>query len=399
MGSILKLSGAYFVLLGILTIPFSLHLLSFHTDFIRWIFGDLAFYFAQKMGFKPILNDLSSDSIGLYLLLGFLLFISLILGLFTQNRISQRKREHLFNLSITIAAFYLSLILFKYGLDKLFKVQFNQPEPNLLYTPLGLLDKDILFWSTMGTSRAYNLFMGCMEILPAVLLLFQRTRIIGAIIATGVLLNVVAINFSFDISVKLFSSFLLFLALFISWRGIKQIFDLFILKRDVKPVTSATNLTTNKNYKLIKSLMVLFVLAEAFYPHLKSGNFNDDNAPRPLLHGAYEVIKDANTNNETAIKRVFIHRDGYLIFQDENDQMTDFKAVFNTALRKIIVTNYESQTKEIAYKWYPYNHTLSLEIHPGEAAVQFQKLDHRSMPLLLESFHLTVDKTTSGHIF
>lgn len=390
MGSILKLSGSYFVILGILTIPFSLHLFSFHTDLIRWIFGDLTFYIAQIMGFKPILNDLSSDSIGLNFLLCFLLFKSLILSLVTRNRISQTKKEQLFNLSITIAAIYLSLLLFKYGLDKLFKVQFNQPEPNLLYTPLGMLDKDILFWSTMGTSRAYNIFMGCMEILPAVLLLFQRTRGLGAFIATGVMLNVVAINFSFDISVKLFSSLLLFLALFISWRGIKQIFELFILKRAVKPVTPNAKLSWGRNYFWMKSLAIIFILAEALFPYLKSGNFNDDNAPRPLLHGAYEVKKDEKSQNETIIKRVFIHRDGYLIFQDENDQMSDYRLEIDPLKNEMYVSDYNGSIKTLHYLRSHNNLSISLP-SDSQKTINCKLLDHSSLPLLQHQFHWTVD--------
>lgn len=390
MRFILKLSCSYFVLLGILTIPFSYNLFSFQTDFIRWIFGDLAFYFARIMGFKPILNDLSSDSIGLYLLIGFLLFISLILSFITRYRISQSKQEHFYSISLTIASFYLSLILFKYGLDKLFKVQFNQPEPNLLYTPLGMLDKDILFWSTMGTSRAYNLFMGCMETLPAILLLFQRTRTLGAFIATGVMINVVAINFSFDISVKLFSTFLLFLALFISWRGIKQLFELFMLKKEVKPAISTTNLGTIKNYKLIKSLLVILILAEAFYPHLKSGNFNDDNSPRPLLHGVYEVINDAKRPNHTAIKRVFIHRDGYLIFQDENDQMIDYRLEIDPLKNEMYVSDYYGSTKTLSYLNRDNNLSLSLP-SDSKKTINCILLDHQSLPLMQQQFHWTVD--------
>jgi hypothetical protein len=90
------------------------------------------------------------------------------------------------------------------------------PEPNLLFTPLGQLDKDILYWSTMGSSYGYNLFLGCTELLTGVLLFFRKTRAIGALAAVFICANIVAVNFSFDISVKLLSSFLLLLSLFIA---------------------------------------------------------------------------------------------------------------------------------------------------------------------------------------
>ena len=103
----------------------------------------------------------------------------------------------------------LAFFLLRYGFDKLFKHQFYLPEPNTLYTPVGLLSKDILFWTSMGTSHSYNVFMGLIEIIPAFLLFFKRTRMLGGLISFAVLLNVLMINIGFDITVKILSSFLL----------------------------------------------------------------------------------------------------------------------------------------------------------------------------------------------
>src|SRR4029077_19764906 len=86
---------------------------------------------------------------------------------------------------------------------------------------------------TIGSSYTYTVVAGIFEILPAVLLLFRRTRIIGAIIATAVMTNVVLINFGFDISVKLFSCFLLLLCVIVASPGLKKLFDLFIANRPV----------------------------------------------------------------------------------------------------------------------------------------------------------------------
>jgi len=38
-------------------------------------------------------------------------------------------------------------MLLNYGTDKLFLEQFYKPDANILFTPLGFLDSDILFWS------------------------------------------------------------------------------------------------------------------------------------------------------------------------------------------------------------------------------------------------------------
>ncbi len=386
MKTTFKLFISCYVIMGIILIPFSFHLIYFHTEAIRWLFGKSIFLFAQKLGFHPQLNDLSSDSIGLYLLVVFLIFLSITLSFIVRSILNQQRQEQLFQFAVNLAAFYLSLLLFKYGFDKLFKVQFNQPEPNLLYTPMGLLDKDILFWSTMGSSRAYNIFMGSMEVIPAILLLFRRTRIFGAFIAVGVMLNVVAINFTFDISVKLFSGFLLFLALVVSWKGMKQIFELFILHKEVKPENSSTIPNVKKRDKWIKTLIVSLLLLEALFPYLKSGVYNDDNAPRPFLHGAYQVDMDQDTH----LKRVFIHRDGYLILQTKDDQFSDFKLEIKPVKNQMIICDYDGKTSKVYYSLQ--NDLLTLNL-PGKTnnKITFKKLDHRNLPLLQHQFHWTVD--------
>lgn len=390
MKELFKLWITTFILLGIIFIPFSFHLFTFHTDLIQFTIGKWVVEFSRFLGFKPILRDLSSDSIGLFVLFSLLIALSLIIAVYLRKTISESRWNKYFRFVNTVAAYYLSLTLLKYGFDKVFKTQFNLPEPNLLYTPLGLLDKDILYWSTMGVSKTYNTFLGIMEILPAVLLLHERTRTIGAFIASGVMVNVVAVNFSFDISVKLFSLFLFVLALFLSWKGIKQIFNLIVLKREVKPEIPSSNYIKFKYYKLKKFLVVLLLYLEAIFPYFQSGNFNDDCAPRPYLNGAYEVIQQVNSDKNILIKRVFIHRDGYLIFQDEHDQMTDFKMEIDPLQKEMMATNYDGSTKVFLFSYH--NNTLTLRLSPDtNSMIICKKLDHRSLPLLQRQFHWTVD--------
>ena len=211
-----RLYFTVFILLGILFIPFTWNLIPFQLGFTQFFFSNFIQLISSITESNPILLDFSSDSKSLYLLMLSLVLAGFILAFIIHRLYKDEKKRHRFiENGKTIAVYYLAIVLMKYGFDKLFKAQFYLPEPNILYTPFGKLDKDILFWSTMGTSYSYNLFMGFMEILPGLFLLFKRTREIGLIISFGVLLNVFAINLSFDISVKLFSAFLLLINLYL----------------------------------------------------------------------------------------------------------------------------------------------------------------------------------------
>jgi len=163
------------------------------------------YIFGIKKSFNP---EISSDSLGHYIHIFNLIWISVLVTLSLKVLLKDKEvnlRPYLFQSLI----FYLSLQLLIYGLDKVFKAQFFFPEPNTLFTPLKDLSKDILYWSTIGISRSYSLFLGGAEIFVAVILLFRKTRLAGIVLGTGIMINVVAVNFSYDISVKVYSLFLL----------------------------------------------------------------------------------------------------------------------------------------------------------------------------------------------
>lgn len=382
--------GLYIVVL-VLTFPFPYDLFSFFTEFIVSLAGPFSFKLAQFIGLKPLLTDLSSDSKSLLVFI----FLQFIISLAMVGITPLRKwliQINIVNVSRSTTALFLALILFKYGLDKLFKQQFYLPEPNLLFTPLGHLDKDILYWSTMGVSRSYNIFLGMVEIVPAILLLFKKTRTIGAIIAVGVLMNIVAINFSFDISVKMFSTILLLLSIYLAWPGIKIISTSLVSGRNIQNPEEEDHQTRSRQQYWTKTLIISLIILESLYPHLKRGNFNDDLAPRPLLHGAYEVISVSSNNKAPYIKRVFIHRDGYLIFQDNYDEMEDFKMEINSAKNEILISEYSGQTNVIQFSYDKKNDILTIDLpFDNKRKLNCRKINTQKLPIMEEHYHWLVD--------
>ncbi|MES2799041.1 MAG: hypothetical protein V4638_03430 [Bacteroidota bacterium] len=372
-----------FLLLGILLIPFSFHLLSFQPELIRLLFVPINSKLATTLGFHPLFFDLSSDSILFYMHFLLLVLLSFVAMVLIKNQISDIRQLKIKQIIQLAAAYYLSLILLKYGFDKLFKAQFPLPEPNLLFTPLGKLDKDILFWSTMGSSRSYCIFMGLAEIIPAILLLYRRTRGIGALLSVMVLINVLAVNFSFDISVKLYSAFLLSLALYLAFPTLQTIFKILIQQQIVLPYEDKL---WNFNAKpFVKTAIILLIFAEALIPYLKSGIFNDDIAPRHHLAGAYE-----NVDQSSEIKRIFIHRDSYLIFQNINDEMSDYKMSINSLKNTFEVIDYEENKFVIPFNFNRKTNELLIELQ-NHKKFKFEKIYTSHLPLMQKQFHWMVD--------
>ncbi len=390
-----------FGVLGVVFIPFSFQHFAVQSEITKFLFENSIVSISNQLSWIHLTNsEISSDSTALYVLLGLLFCSAIIIVSITSFIKSINRKESLIIKSIQlILTYYLSAVLLKYGFDKLFKVQFYLPEPNILYTPLGMLDKDILFWSTIGTSYSYTLFMGLMEIIPALMLLHNKTRILGLMLLLGVMINVVFINFGFDISVKLYTTFLLLLCgllLVPFWNKLMQFF-IFNQSTVLSVFKGKEILTSNAKRYCLKAIAVGCILMESLIPYLQNGSFNDDNAPRNPMHGSYEVTKiDTNLASNATInlnlKRLFIHRQNYFIIQYSDDRMEDFSLEILPFSNQFVLTNQDGATFIVHYKYSEASKILELKSADLGITITSKSIPWRELPLLKPLFHWTVDE-------
>lgn len=124
----------------------------------------------------------------------------------------------------------LAAAMIAYGAVKVIPpTQFPAPTLDRLIQPFGDASPMGIVWTFMGASAAYTFFTGVGELLSGLLLLLRRTTLLGALIGIAVMANIVALNFFYDVPVKLFSSHLLVMAVFLvlpEWRRLVQFFVL-----------------------------------------------------------------------------------------------------------------------------------------------------------------------------
>ncbi len=391
-----------FVLLGILFIPFPFQLIGFQQRLTDFLFGPLIHIVADVfLGIQLKNTNVHSDSVSMYVLVLILFVLSVIIVLLLQYVKKWKEyRDKIFHGIYLLACYYLLLLLLKYGLDKIFKSQFYLPEPNTLYTPLGQIDKDLLYWTSMGTSRFYNICTGAVEVLASLFLFFKRTRMAGILLAAAAMVQVALINFGFDISVKLYSLFLLFLSVYLLYPFYKRLWQFFVVQKEaIPPVAKGPVLFKHPFWSVfIKWLAMGFIFLEALYPYIKANNFNDDMAKRPYLHGAYKVQQlisgtDTLTGNDLPVKRFFIHRNGYMIFQDAADNMQDYRFSYDKAEELYVLTDYQQHKTAMAIQYQKADSTITLQYKKEgrETIMTGKALDWRKLPVLQKSFHWTVD--------
>lgn len=326
---------------------------------------------------------LFSDSAGLYgytaaLLLGTALVASSWAAWARRTAATEARLRYVLH---TGAAWFLALQLLEYGFDKVFKHQFYLPEPNTLYTPLGMLPPDLAYWSVMGASHSYSLFAGLVEVLPALLLLWGRTRLVGGILALAVLANVLALNIGFDISVKLWSAFLLLLAAVVAAPGLQTAY--YALVRDcwrpARPVRPAQ--WHGRWLGALRGLGLGLLLVETASPFVFEQRFNDDQLPRPPLHGAYAVTSLRPTAAAKAAPlRLFVHRQGYLITQQSDGQLRDYQLTY--APGQLLLRDEAGQTSRLRYSTSPEGLRLTGTLGPDSVRWLARPLPWRQLPLL-----------------
>ncbi len=132
------------------------------------------------------------------------------------------------------ARWYVFLMISVYGWAKLFGHQFYRrghlPEAVKLKTIETLSGFD-LAWAFFGYSYPYILFIGVSQVIGAILLLFNRTKLLGAAILIPVLLNIIVVDICFSIhtGAMLNACFFLLMTLLMLYLNKERVVEVFKL--------------------------------------------------------------------------------------------------------------------------------------------------------------------------
>ena len=153
----------------------------------------------------------------------------------------ERKHYHRLYLGLRVLVrLRLGIALIGYGAAKLIPQQFPPLSLERLVQSFGDASPMGLLWSFMGASIPYTVFCGIAEMVCGVLLFFPRTTLLGAILSIGVMSNVVALNFSYDVPVKLLSAHMLAMAVFLAAPDARRLTRVLVLNQATEPVRRET---------------------------------------------------------------------------------------------------------------------------------------------------------------
>ena len=243
---VLKFTFTYFVLLILL-----LFSAMFLEAPLRW-FAENALHWGVDFKMQSTgSGDRSFD----FVRLGLNIFLTIIIGslwsFFGKRKLDYNKLYYWFKVVLRV---FLFTVMILYGLAKVFKGQFADSKLELLLQPVGEMSPMGLAWTFMGHSMAYNIFLGSLEVLGGLLLLNRKTVTLGALVVFGVMINVVLMNFTYDIPVKLFSTNLVLMSLVLLISDRQRIINFLIKNKEVKEKQYVSYI---KNQHLLKVILFL----------------------------------------------------------------------------------------------------------------------------------------------
>jgi hypothetical protein len=187
----------------------------------------------------------------------------------------------------------LAFTLFGYGFAKVFPLQFPYPQLSRMIEPFGDFSPMGVLWSFMGSSPAYTMFAGAAEVAGGALLLFPSTTTLGALFSAATLLNVVVLNFCYDVPVKLYSSNLLLMAVFLMAPDLGKLFNFLVLHRAAGRATTFGPLFEKRGPQIaavvVKSVVIALVVGQNVIGGYRSYRTAVLSPVPPPLYGLYQV--------------------------------------------------------------------------------------------------------------
>ncbi|AQS94008.1 hypothetical protein BXQ17_08000 [Polaribacter sp. BM10] len=111
------------------------------------------------------------------------------------------KKEKIIDFGILALRWYLIFYMISYGWSKLTLSQFGVHDSSILEKPIKDIDSFYVAWHLYGRSTFFNISTGILEIIGGILIIFNRTLIIGTLLVLSILVQILIIDIAFTTGV------------------------------------------------------------------------------------------------------------------------------------------------------------------------------------------------------
>jgi uncharacterized membrane protein YphA (DoxX/SURF4 family) len=291
-------SVLYIAVVGYGIFPFTDTLLKWYQNgmvwFLQWCCDHV---FQAKVALQN--NAGSGDTLYDFIMIGFILSLSAIATLLWNIFAKQSDNEKLAARLTLVLRYFLAFTMFTYGLAKLLDMQFRPPLAYRLFQSYGNSSPMGLAWTFLGYSPVYYNFLGWGEVLAAVCLLWRPARRLGYILAFTISLNIMFINYCFDVCVKLFSTVLTLMSILLFIEDNPHHLHYFFSRKKSFPLQPDAAPASPKWKPVVKYILIIYVFVGQIYQTWQA-RLNYPNIESAPLYGIYDAEVFIRNNDTVA---------------------------------------------------------------------------------------------------
>lgn len=280
-------------------------------------------------------GDKTYDWVALFCMLAAALIATTAWSLLDRKRSDYAKLYAWFWLFIR---FCVAAQMLVYGSMKAIPLQMPHPFLFTLTEPFGNFSPMGVLWSSIGASRPYEIFAGCAELTGAILLMFPRTAVLGALIALADMVEVFLLNMTYDVPVKLLSFNLILMALFLLGPNLRRLADFFILHRSTQcaravplPLKSSRAL---RLAAIAQVVLCLWIVGNNIYDVWDNWHQYGPGRPKSPFYGIWDLneinvdgqVKPLAVNNHDLWRRIIFEFPGNAMIQQMDDSRNGYGA-------------------------------------------------------------------------
>lgn len=334
----------------------------------------------------------SGDTALSYVLVLVILILSLLgtvlWSLLDRHRSNYRTLDAWLRLFISLV---VATSMIEYGFAKIYPSQFGPIFLSRLNETYGESSPMALLWTFMGGSRWYTMFGGFAEATSGLLLFFRRTRTISALLAAGVLFNVVLLNFCYDVPVKIYSSHLFLMCLFLVAPDLIALARLFFLRRQIQlsddHIPASSNLWIRRTGPILLALVVLSTLYTQGFRTFQPYSTDDTSIP---LYGIWRVENATSTVAGTPWSEIIVDDASSMLIKRADSSFIRLKAKVDPAGHTIALTSKKFGNSLLHYAPDPANARHLIfdgRFNQGDVRFELKRRSPDSYLLLTRGFH------------
>jgi hypothetical protein len=370
----------------------------FH-NLVVWIGGHILHTEKPVTVFTNGSGDTTYDNI----IILFMAFLSLV-GTIAWSVVDRKSVGYnkLFYWLTVVLRYYVAITMLSYGFYKVIKLQFPFPGFGRLMQPYGNSSPMGLAWTFMGYSTGYNWFTGIAELSCGVLLFFRKTSAWGAVATLIVAGNIMAINYCFDVPVKLLSTTLVIMSLFLILKDAKRFSNFFILNKPA-PAADLTSHRFKKKWKnitlyVVKYALIAYTVIFDVYGAVKAEKEYGSGAPKSPLYGLYEVKKfvinkdtlQPLTTNLVRWNKIALDGPDYAVLKYMNDSTEYLSVKIDTIKRTLVIYRFTDTVNRYHFTYTkPQKDSLYLvgKFKRDSVKIMFHRDDANKFLLVRRGFH------------